>query len=112
MLISHHDLDKAERFFARFGSVAVLIGQMIPVIRSFVAFPAGIARMPFARFAVFAVAGAWPWCFFLTWIGMKLGEKWNSDPRIKAAFHGADVIIVAGAVGLAGWFLWSKVKRR
>lgn len=93
VLIGPGELDAADRFFVRFGSAAVLIGRLLPVIRSFIAFPAGIARMPLGRFHLYTFIGSWPWCFALAWVGMKLGDRWNSDPRIKAAFHSADVVI-------------------
>ena len=91
--LSPGELDAADRFFARFGSAAVLIGRLLPVIRSFIAFPAGIARMPLGKFHLYTFIGSWPWCFGLAWIGMKLGAAWDSDPRIKAAFHSADAAI-------------------
>ncbi len=112
VLLDRHDLDKAERFFARCGSGAVLIGQMVPVIRSFVAFPAGVARMPFVKFVCYAIAGSWPWCFLLAWVGMKLGQRWDSDPRVKAAFHSLDVMIVVLALAAVAWFVWRKLKRK
>lgn len=93
VLLGPGELDAADRFFARFGSAAVLIGRLLPVIRSFIAFPAGIARMPLGRFHLYTFIGSWPWCFALAWIGMKLGAAWDSDPRIKAAFHSADAVI-------------------
>lgn len=100
VLLGPGELDAADRFFARFGSAAVLIGRLLPVIRSFIAFPAGIARMPLGRFHLYTFIGSWPWCFALAWVGMKLGAAWDSDPRIKAAFHSADAII-AGVIVLA-----------
>jgi membrane protein DedA with SNARE-associated domain len=93
VLLSTDELDAADRFFVRFGGAAVLIGRLLPVIRSFIAFPAGIARMPIGRFHLYTFIGSWPWCFALAWIGMKLGAAWDSDPRIKAAFHSADLVI-------------------
>jgi membrane protein DedA with SNARE-associated domain len=93
VLIGPGELDAADRFFARFGGMAVLIGRLLPVIRSFIAFPAGIARMPVGRFHLYTFIGSWPWCFGLAWVGMKLGAAWDSDPRIKAAFHSADAVI-------------------
>ena len=93
VLLGPGELDAADRFFARFGSAAVLIGRLLPVIRSFIAFPAGIARMPLGKFHLYTFIGSWPWCFGLAWIGMKLGAAWDSDPRIKAAFHSADAAI-------------------
>ncbi|MGN6271250.1 MAG: DedA family protein [Sphingomonas sp.] len=100
VLIGPGELDAADRFFARFGGMAVLIGRLLPVIRSFIAFPAGIARMPLGRFHLYTFIGSWPWCFGLAWVGMKLGAAWDSDPRIKAAFHSADAVI-AGVIVLA-----------
>ncbi|MGN6375844.1 MAG: DedA family protein [Sphingomonas sp.] len=99
VLLGAGELDAADRFFARYGSAAVLIGRLLPVIRSFIAFPAGIARMPLGKFHLYTFVGSWPWCFGLAWVGMKLGNQWNNDPRIKAAFHSADVVIV-GVVAL------------
>jgi membrane protein DedA with SNARE-associated domain len=99
--LSRHDLEMADRFFARFGSAAVFIGRLLPVIRTFIALPAGLARMPRLRFHLYTFAGSWPWCFGLAWIGMKLGEKWATDPRLRQWLHRLDaVIIVALLAGL------------
>jgi len=106
VLIGPGELDAADRFFARFGGVAVLIGRLLPVIRSFIAFPAGIARMPVGRFHLYTFIGSWPWCFGLAWVGMKLGAAWDSDPRIKAAFHSADAVIgIVLALAVAAYVL-------
>src|SRR3546814_18498190 len=72
VLIGPGELDAADRFFARWGSIAVLIGRLMPVIRSFIAFPAGIARMPLGKFHLYTFIGSWPWCFGLAWVGMTL----------------------------------------
>src|SRR5215469_6341667 len=93
--VSRRDLDMADRFFARFGSAAVFIGRLLPVIRTFIALPAGIARMPRLRFHIYTFAGSWPWCFALAWIGMKLGEKWETDPRLRQWLHRLDAVIIA-----------------
>jgi membrane protein DedA with SNARE-associated domain len=112
LLLSRHDLDLADRFFLRFGSAAVFIGRLLPVIRTFIALPAGIARMPRLRFHVYTFAGSWPWCFALAWIGMKLGERWNKDPRLAHWLHRLDaVIILLVLLGLT-WFIWSHWKNR
>lgn len=112
IFMGRHELDLAERFFARFGAVAVLIGRLLPVIRTFIALPAGVAKMPRLRFHVFTFIGSWPWCFVLAWIGMKLGERWDKDPRLKQWFHRLDaVIILLLAAGIA-WFIWSHWKGR
>lgn len=103
VLVGPGELDAADRFFARFGNAAVLIGRLLPVIRSFIAFPAGVARMKLVPFHLYTFLGSWPWCFGLAWLGMTLGKTWNSDPRIKAAFHSADIaiaVVLAIAIGL------------
>ncbi len=110
VLIGPGELDTADRFFARWGSAAVLIGRLLPVIRSFIAFPAGIARMPLVKFHVYTFIGSWPWCFGLAWMGMVLGEKWDSDPRVKAAFHSADAVILALIVLAGVAFVWHRLK--
>lgn len=110
VLIGPGEIDAADWFFARWGNVAVLIGRLLPVIRSFIAFPAGVARMPLIPFHLYTFAGSWPWCFGLAWVGMKLGDKWDSDPRVKAAFHRADAAIGVLLVALIAWYIWHKVR--
>jgi membrane protein DedA with SNARE-associated domain len=110
--ITRHDLDIADRFFQRFGSAAVFFGRLLPVIRTFIALPAGIARMPRLRFHIYTFAGSWPWCFVLAWVGMKLGERWASDPRLRQWLHRLDAVIIIVIVAAAGWFVYSHWKDR
>ncbi len=110
VLIGPGELDAADRFFARWGSAAVLIGRLLPVIRSFIAFPAGVARMKLVPFHVYTFIGSWPWCFGLAWVGMKLGDKWDSDPRVKSAFHSADLLIGIVLIALVGFYIWHRVR--
>src|SRR5215813_1617732 len=110
--LSRHDLDLAERFFERFGSAAVFIGRLLPVIRTFIALPAGLARMPRLKFHIYTFVGSWPWCFALAWAGMKLGEKWATDPRLKQVLHRMDLVIALVLVGAAFWFVRSHWKNR
>jgi membrane protein DedA with SNARE-associated domain len=112
LLLSRHDLETADRFFLRFGAAAVFIGRLLPVIRTFIALPAGIARMPRLRFHVYTFAGSWPWCFALAWIGMKLGERWNKDPRLAHWLHRLDVVIVLLVLAGLIWFVRSHWKNR
>lgn len=109
LLIGPDEIDRADRFFDRFGAAAVLIGRLLPVIRTFIAFPAGVARMRYVPFHLYTFIGSWPFCFALAWIGMKLGDKWNTDPRIKAAFHSADIVIVALLVVLIALYVWHRI---
>ena len=112
ILLSRHDLDRVDQFFARFGSIAVLIGRMLPIVRTFIAFPAGVAKMNQLRFHLYTFIGSWPWCYALAWVGMKLGATWNTDPRFKAVFHrfhlAVELVIVAAFV----WFVISHWKNR
>jgi membrane protein DedA with SNARE-associated domain len=112
LLLSRHDLDRVDDFFTRFGSIAVLIGRMLPIIRTFIAFPAGVAKMNQLRFHVYTFIGSWPWCYALAYVGMKLGAQWNTNPRFKEVFHrfhlGVEVVLVAGFV----WFVASHWKNR
>jgi membrane protein DedA with SNARE-associated domain len=112
ILLSRHDLDRTEHFFQKFGGITVLLGRLLPVVRTFIALPAGIARMNQARFHLYTFIGSWPWCYILAYVGMKLGAGWDSDPRFKAIFHrfhlAVELVLLAGIV----WFIWSHWKNR
>ena len=109
LLVTRHDLEMADRFFARYGDWAVFLARLLPVIRTFIAFPAGVARMNFARFNIYTFLGSLPWCWALAFAGMKLGERWTT---LRAYFHRFDtvigILIVLGAV----WFIHNRWKNR
>jgi membrane protein DedA with SNARE-associated domain len=111
VLMSRHDLDRMTEFFNRHGSITVLLGRLLPVVRTFIAFPAGIARMPQLRFHIYTFAGSWPWCFTLAYVGMKLGERWHTDPRFYQVFHRFHLVIEIALVAGIAWFVWSHLKR-
>jgi membrane protein DedA with SNARE-associated domain len=108
VLLDIKDLHRAERFFARWGSATVLICRLLPVVRSFIAFPAGVARMPLGRFHLYTFVGSWPWCFGLAWVGKLLGEQWRTDPRLSQLLHRLDVIVISAVVLGGLWFLQRK----
>jgi membrane protein DedA with SNARE-associated domain len=110
--LSRHDLEMAEHFFERFGSAAVFIGRLLPVIRTFIALPAGLARMPRLKFHIYTFAGSWPWCFALAWAGMKLGERWATDPRLRQVLHRLDVVIAIVLLAGAVWFVRAHWRNR
>ena len=110
LLIGPDELDMADRFFARWGSAAVLVGRLLPVIRTFIAFPAGVARMRLVPFHLYTFIGSWPFCFLLAWVGMTLGDKWHTDPRLKAAFHRLDAVIGVVLVLAAAFWVWHRVR--
>lgn len=100
VLISHHDLDLADRWFRRHGDITIFIGRLLPVVRTFIAFPAGVAHMPLWRFNLYTFVGSFIWSLGLAWIGMKLGENWNT---LGVYFHRFDALI---GVVLAAGIVW------
>jgi len=112
ILLNRHDLELADRFFQRYGSITVFIGRLLPVIRTFIALPAGIARMPRGRFHFYTFVGSWPWCWMLAYVGYKLGERWDSDPRLKLWFHRLDAVIVVLLLAGIVWFVRNHLKNR
>ncbi|HEV3176675.1 MAG TPA: DedA family protein [Stellaceae bacterium] len=112
VLMGRRELALVDWFFTRFGSLAVFIGRLLPVVRTFIALPAGIARMPQGRFQLYTFLGSWPWCYALAYVGEQLGERWNTDPRLKAFMHRFDGVIVAGIVALVVWYVWAHWKHR
>ena len=112
IFLSEKELNWADRFFEKRGDWAVFIARLLPVVRTFIALPAGIARMKQFRFHLFTFLGSWPWCFMLAWIGVRLGEKWNTDPRLKQWFHRFDAVILAVILAGIVWFVWTHWKHR
>jgi membrane protein DedA with SNARE-associated domain len=111
VLMSHHDLDRMTRFFEKYGTITVLLGRLLPVVRTFIAFPAGVARMPQLRFHIYTFVGSWPWCFGLAYAGMKLGAAWHTDPRFEAAFRRFHLVVELALVAAIVWFVWSHFNR-
>jgi membrane protein DedA with SNARE-associated domain len=110
VLLSHKELDFADRLFNRWGQWVVLVGRLLPVVRTFIAFPAGVSRMPMGKFIVYTFVGSYPWCWALAWAGMWLGEAWHTDPRFKAIYRRFEIFVVVAGVALVAWFVWHKVK--
>jgi membrane protein DedA with SNARE-associated domain len=112
LLLSRRDLDLVDHFFSRYGSITVLIGRMLPIVRTFIAFPAGVAKMNQLRFHIYTFIGSWPWCYVLAYVGMKLGAQFNTNPRFKEIFHrfhlGVEAVLILGFL----WFVISHWKNR
>ncbi len=109
MLVSRTDIATADRWFAKYGEATVFFGRMLPVVRTFISLPAGIAGMNIYRFILFTFLGALPWCYLLAYIGVKMGEEWE---HLRDYFHQFDVVIgLSLALGL-GYFLWSHWPKR
>jgi membrane protein DedA with SNARE-associated domain len=105
VLLRPHDLDRAEAFFARRGDLAVLIGRVVPVVRTFISLPAGIAEVPPIRFAVLTVLGSLPWTFALALIGDAVASHWKS---VESGFTVATVVLAVIIVGIIGRWLWAR----
>ena len=111
VLMSNHDLDRMTGFFEKYGSIAILIGRMLPIVQTFVAFPAGIAKMARLRFHIYTTAGSLIWYFCLAWTGRKLGEAWNTDPRLHEWFHRFHLVVELALAAGVIYFLWSHLSR-
>jgi membrane protein DedA with SNARE-associated domain len=110
ILLSRHDLDLADRWFAKYGEAIVFVSRLLPAIRTFIAFPAGVARMNLSRFIIYTFAGSLPWCLGLAYVGQKLGEQWDKDETLKNWFHRFDFVIgILGVIAVA-WWIWRHIK--
>lgn len=108
ILIRHKDLDKADAWFKKYGEAAIFFSRLMPVIRTFISFPAGISKMRFGRFIIYTFLGSFPWCLGLAWVGMALGPKW--DKVLKPYFHKADVAIGIVLVVLVALYIYHHVR--
>jgi membrane protein DedA with SNARE-associated domain len=109
ILMSRHDLDMADRWFERHGEATVFFARLLPVIRTFIAFPAGVARMEMKRFIAYTFAGSLPWCLGLAYIGMVMGERW---PVLREYFHKFDLLIGAAIAAGIVWYVRRHLKHR
>lgn len=107
VLISKHDLDWADKAFAKHGEIIIFIGRMLPAVRTFIAFPAGVVRMNMSRFIIYTFVGSFIWCWLLAYAGMKTGENWES---LKVYFHQFHHVIVIAAMVFAVWYIWRHFK--
>lgn len=107
ILIDAHDLEVADRWFARYGDYAVFLARMVPILRSVISIPAGVARMPLWRFALFSALGTVPWVMFLVWIGTLLGGNWAA---IKELLRPVEYFAYALVLALVALFVWRQLR--
>jgi membrane protein DedA with SNARE-associated domain len=107
VLISRHDLDTADRWFARNGDWAIFITRLLPVVRTFISLPAGIARMRPVKFILYTFVGSLVWCAALSFGGYLLGEHWEDLRRVMRPF---DPVIIAVILVLVGYYIYRHVK--
>ena len=109
VLLSAHDLDLGEKWFKRWGNSIAFFSRLLPIVRTFISFPAGIAQVPLGRFLAYTFVGSVIWSYFLAYIGLKLGENWE---HIEVYWRKFDYIILALIlVGLA-WWVWRHFRKR
>ncbi len=107
ILISPHELEAADRWFVRYGDAAIFFSRLLPVVRTFISFPAGVARMPLAKFTALSFAGSLPWCWGLALGGYWLGEHWEELREVMRPF---DIPIILICVALAAMYIYRKLQ--
>jgi membrane protein DedA with SNARE-associated domain len=111
LLISKNELALGDRWFERRGEIIILLARMLPVVRTFIAFPAGVARMNRTKFHVYTFIGSFPWCLALGYAGQRLGlELLDEHSPLKSFMHKFDAVIGAAIIFAAAYFVWSRFK--
>ena len=108
VLVLPHEVDRAHEWFERRGELAVFVSRLLPVIRTFISLPAGVARMPFWRFTVYTVLGCLPWTFALAWLGYLLGENWT---KVEDILQPVAWAIAAAVVAVAVWWVAHRYRK-
>lgn len=109
VLLREHELDRAHDWFERRGELAVFVSRLLPVIRTFISLPAGVARMNFWKFTLYTFLGCLPWTFALTWAGVLLGENWETFLRYGDPISWA---IAAITLAVVAWWLIRRIRAR
>jgi len=109
ILISKHDLNLADKWFLKYGDFIVFVGRLLPVIRTYISFPAGISKMNFKKFSIYTFLGAFPWCVLFTWFGVKMENHWN---EIQKTLHNFDMLMLFIVIGAITWYVWRHLKNR
>jgi len=109
VLISRHDLDWTQKWFEKYGAFSIFFSRLLPVVRTFISLPAGIARMPFWKFSFYTFAGSLPWAFVLTYVGVLMGENWSN---IEIYFRKFDWLIVILIISGISWWVYQKMKNK
>lgn len=110
VLISQSDSDRADRLFARHGNSVTFFSRLLPVVRTYISLPAGIAEMNFARFVIYTTLGSLPWCLLLAFVGTKIGERSQQIHELTSVFHGLDIVIVVVVVLAVAFYVYRHIK--
>lgn len=109
LLLRPHEIDRAHAWFERRGEAAVFVARLLPVIRTFISLPAGVAGMDLRRFTLYTVLGCLPWCFALTALGVALGDRWE---QVEAALRPFSWAIALGVLGVVAWWVRGRLADR
>lgn len=107
-LINEHELDRSEKWFRKYGERIVFFSRILPIVRTFISLPAGIAKMNVWKFAFFTFFGSLIWSALLTYIGFVMGKNWHS---LEIYYRKFEIVIVIAGVTLVGWYVWHKVSK-
>ncbi len=107
VLIAPHEIELADWFFDKWGRSAVFISRLLPVVRTFIALPAGVSRMRLLPFTVYTLAGSYLWCLALAYAGMKLGQHWE---ELAPYFHRFDTIIAILILAGAALVIYNRIR--
>jgi membrane protein DedA with SNARE-associated domain len=107
LLISESEYDRSERWFRNHGELIVFASRVLPVLRTFISLPAGVAKMKLTKFITYTVVGCFIWSVVLTQIGVVLGKNWNT---IGVYFHKFDIVIVVAGILFVAWYIQRKLK--
>jgi membrane protein DedA with SNARE-associated domain len=108
VLIKEHEIRMADRWFQRYGDKVVFIARLLPIVRTFISLPAGVARMDFKKFSVYSFIGSVPWCFALAYAGVVLGESWTLLEDYWLYFDIATLLGVAVVLAYLGYKVFAK----
>ena len=100
VLITRHEIDIAHGWFEKYGTITVFIARLLPIVRTFISLPAGIARMDFKKFALYSFIGSIPWCFALAYAGVLLGQNWSMLEQYWTYLD------IASIIGIIGFFIY------
>ena len=109
ILISRHDLNLADRWFNKYGELTVFFGRFLPIIRTYISFPAGISKMDIRKFSLYTTLGAFPWCVLFVWLGIKMGNNWE---LIRTKLHNFDLLIGTLIILAIGLYIWRHLRNR
>jgi len=107
VLITQEEVERSEVWFDKYGEWAVFFSRMLPVVRTFISIPAGVARMNFWKFSAYTFAGSFPWCLGLAYGGFWLGENWE---ELRAVMRPFDIPVLLALAGAGGWFIFRRLR--